>query len=1247
MKTTKLLSLAAAFSAIFASAAQAAPSVSGVTGTPATGQSIRITGGGFGVKSPAAPHLWADFESGINPSGLGQKSSWDTVGSMTWAAGEGYKGTGAAKASNSSGNWTLGTTYDAWSREGQRSYIYKRTRHNFLVTDTSQNWKNWRAWAESGKPNIYFASNNGRAYVEYIGQESGFWGDFNPNSTNWVSEEILLQASSSINVKDGRLTYRVDGVNKANGSVMTRSSVAPDYITQNYALHSVLANSSLWSPSWSSNNRVWADNIYVDTTWARVMIGDASTFTSSRNLDIQIPTAWADGSITVVANTPSFSSGSRAYLYVFDAAGNVNANGYAITIGQGGTVSNQAPSVSAGANQEATIGSAFQVTGTASDDGLPNPPASVSTTWSHVSGPATASFASASSKTTAVTFPSAGTYVLRLTASDGSLSASDDVTVTVNAVQPVNLAPLVNAGANATITLPAGAQLSGTATDDGLPSGTVTTAWSQVSGPTGAQIQNAAAGSTAVSFTQSGTYVFRLTANDGALGSTDDVQITVQPAPPVNAAPSVSAGGNVSVTLGNAAQLTGSVTDDGLPSDPGTLATTWSKVSGPAGEQIQTAASRTTTVTFTQAGTYVFRLTADDGALSATDDVQVTVQPVSPSNVSPNVNAGADTTGRAGQSVSLSGSVSDDGLPNPPGATTVQWTSVSGPATPSISDADSLSTSVMFPSAGLYVLRLTANDGALSGVDDVAVDVDAASPTNFAPSASAGGDQVVVLPNKANFSAAGTDDGLPSNQLSYLWAKVSGPGTVAFGDVTAPTTWASFSVPGLYILALTLSDGQLSATDEVAMDVRPQLTADSAPVVSGLSGRLTNGQQLQVVGSNFGEKSPAAPLIYADFENGLEPSSLGQIRNWSNVENMERTNEGFDGSKGAKASDGNGVWTLRVDRDDWTKDGQRLYVHRRSRLNFVVTSESQNWKSWRMWGESFGYPNIYAAPNNGRVFVENTGTESGFWGSFRQNTTNWSTEEILMQASSAIDLKDGLLALRYDGVEKARGSILTKSSVAPATMEWNYVVHGVVANRPSWSPDWSTNNRMWVDDVYVDNTWARVMLGDAPTYASSRKFDIQIPTGWSNGSVTFVARTNSFAKNDRAYLYVFDKDGRVNENGYPVTVDSRHLGSLVDGGSLPGDSVDETPRNVFNPARGEQASLAYALRERGSVKVLIYDRGGRRVKELTGADVLQGQHTISWDGRNDEGSLVASGIYIAVARGSEGTRSRHKIAVIK
>ena len=124
----------------------------------------------------------------------------------------------------------------------------------------------------------------------------------------------------------------------------------------------------------------------------------------------------------------------------------------------------------------------------------------------------------------------AGSYVLRLTAADGAFSPSDDVTITVNPAAP-NQAPSVSAGGNQTITLPAGAALDGTVTDDGLLN-PVTTTWSPVSGPGTVTFGNVNAVDTSASFSAAGVYVLRLTANDGQFAPFAEVTVTVNPALP-------------------------------------------------------------------------------------------------------------------------------------------------------------------------------------------------------------------------------------------------------------------------------------------------------------------------------------------------------------------------------------------------------------------------------------------------------------------------------------------------------------------------------------------------------------------------------------------------------------------------------------------------------------------------------------------------------------------------------------------
>jgi hypothetical protein len=97
-----------------------------------------------------------------------------------------------------------------------------------------------------------------------------------------------------------------------------------------------------------------------------------------------------------------------------------------------GVGDNQPPGVYAGPDLAVTLPGAASLDGTVTDDGLPTPPGAVTAAWSQVSGPGTATFADPNAVDTTASFSGTGTYVLRLSANDGELVTSDNVTVTVN-----------------------------------------------------------------------------------------------------------------------------------------------------------------------------------------------------------------------------------------------------------------------------------------------------------------------------------------------------------------------------------------------------------------------------------------------------------------------------------------------------------------------------------------------------------------------------------------------------------------------------------------------------------------------------------------------------------------------------------------------------------------------------------------------------------------------------------------------
>lgn len=98
-----------------------------------------------------------------------------------------------------------------------------------------------------------------------------------------------------------------------------------------------------------------------------------------------------------------------------------------------------------------------------------------------------------------------------------------------------NKAPVVDAGKDSKVKLPDQIILKGTATDDGLPQGKVTSEWSLVEGPQNAKVtfSNKTSIRTKVDVSEPGTYIFKLTASDSQLSGEAKVTVIAEPAAPL------------------------------------------------------------------------------------------------------------------------------------------------------------------------------------------------------------------------------------------------------------------------------------------------------------------------------------------------------------------------------------------------------------------------------------------------------------------------------------------------------------------------------------------------------------------------------------------------------------------------------------------------------------------------------------------------------------------------------------------
>jgi low density lipoprotein receptor-related protein 5/6 len=80
---------------------------------------------------------------------------------------------------------------------------------------------------------------------------------------------------------------------------------------------------------------------------------------------------------------------------------------------------------------------------------------------------------------------------------------------------------------------------------------------------------------------------------------------------------------------------------------------------------------------------------------------------------------------------------------------------------------------------------------------------------------------------------------------------------------------------------------------------------------------------------------------------------------------------------------------------------------------------------------------------------------------------------------------------------------------------------------------------------------------------------------------------------------------------------------IDDRSPAPSSELHPNYPNPFNP----RTTLAYSLREAGHVNLRIYDAAGRLVRTLLSEDKPAGTYTKVWNGRDDNGAEVSSGVY--------------------
>ncbi len=325
------------------SAGQAAqgPSINDVAGAITQGGTLEINGSGFGTKSTAAPLRYDDFEKGIlgeripnNQDGGGWSTNSPNYPTYSDAVAR-YPG--RQSALQSFGTY-YGQSLSLDNRENSGTTIPPGTKEMYVTgwfwMETggapSRNVKIINMGTGAGwqtRIDVYPSTSSGHLYAHgstTCEDSSTYIHDWSAKPNNvmlpdkkWHRIETYLRIGAN-----GYRDVWVDGVKIAEISGgFTGESCDIGYLLIGHYFATDTGTPKPWA------KRYW-DELYVDTTMARVEIGDAPIWEDCKHKEVQIPSAWSDTSIMLTANLGSFQPGSPVYVYVVDADGNVNHDGF-------------------------------------------------------------------------------------------------------------------------------------------------------------------------------------------------------------------------------------------------------------------------------------------------------------------------------------------------------------------------------------------------------------------------------------------------------------------------------------------------------------------------------------------------------------------------------------------------------------------------------------------------------------------------------------------------------------------------------------------------------------------------------------------------------------------------------------------------------------------------------------------------------------------------------------------------------
>tara|TARA_R100000322_G_scaffold162177_1_gene124651 strand:- start:431 stop:1393 length:963 start_codon:yes stop_codon:yes gene_type:complete len=305
----------------------------------------------------------------------------------------------------------------------------------------------------------------------------------------------------------------------------------------------------------------------------------------------------------------------------------------------------------------------------------------------------------------------------------------------------------------------------------------------------------------------------------------------------------------------------------------------------------------------------------------------------------------------------------------------------------------------------------------------------------------------------------------------------------------------------------------------------------AAPSIDAIEGSLLPGSSVKITGSGF--SSELRKIDLKDESDSYSLLTLGKTLSVAGTDNLWVT-EGSpwakpllpvpvdDESRGGFVYQGQGKAYNQYIGPLKDADTKTLYVSWLYKPSESPGHSQGSNKFIRVWDDHSGEGTRISWTGMHMIYSDVTGETRPTWGGWSGKVGEWNRMEIW------VDGVGGEIIASINGVAVHNVDDFVK---VPNGIGLNIKLLGF---DPSVATPYA-NMITQIDDLYVSTTRARVLLSDEPAWADAKiTGDTLIPSSWTDSEVTLKLSTGERALIEKKYLYVVDKDGVANSEGYEL-----------------------------------------------------------------------------------------------------------------